>query len=103
MYKCNSCKEGIKEPVVEIYREESEYFGRPVYEPITIYKCPHCGSDDIEEVQACEICGSATSDYFKHFCDFCHTNLEYDLEKIKEQYKLTQDKLEDMIAEHFGW
>ncbi len=103
MYICENCKEEFSEPEIKTIEEPCEYWGAQVSAYLHIETCPFCGSEDIEEVQACEICGHATSDFFRHFCDFCHKNFEYDLTQIKHDYKITQEQLEDLITEHFGW
>ena len=46
-YKCNECDSEFDE--LGSYKENiGEYWGIPVYE--TFYCCPHCKSDDYEEV-----------------------------------------------------
>jgi DNA-directed RNA polymerase subunit RPC12/RpoP len=103
MYVCQECGEEFKELKIHTIEEPSEYWGRPVVEQINIGVCPYCGSEDIKEVQICEICGRPTSDYFSHYCDDCQRDLGRKFDRIKEQYKIDQDQLEELIAEHFGW
>lgn len=50
MYKCMCCKKVFSEPL----RDETTY---EIYlgidggnTPLTVYKCPSCGSEDIEEI-----------------------------------------------------
>lgn len=50
MYKCNDCDEFFSEPL----RDETTY---EMYlgidggnTPLTVYKCPYCGSEDINEI-----------------------------------------------------
>lgn len=48
MFRCNECGKEFEEPkVVPEYR--GEFWGSPAYEDE--YYCPHCGSDDYEEIR----------------------------------------------------
>lgn len=103
MWICTDCKEEFSSPNQTVYEEPCEYWGAQVSETIVVQTCPYCGSEDIEEVQACQICGSATPSYDKDFCEQCHRDFEGDLEQLKHDYKIDQDQLKDLITEHFGW
>lgn len=51
MFRCNECGTEFEEPkVVSEYR--GEFWGFPAYEDE--YYCPHCCSDDYEEVKGQE-------------------------------------------------
>ena len=103
MYKCRECGEGFSEPRLETHDEWSEYWGRPVAETLVVEYCPMCGSEEIEEVNECKICGSATKDIFSEYCDDCHADLSKALEAIEHDFGIDYESLQDMLAEHFGW
>lgn len=50
-YKC-SCGAVLKETEIEVesYQENmGEFWGAPAYETFYIYRCPRCGSEELEE------------------------------------------------------
>lgn len=50
MYKCNECEERFLEPV-ETKTTYEMYLGIDGGNtPLTVYKCPYCGSEDISEI-----------------------------------------------------
>ena len=100
MYRCLDCKEIFDEPDARTWEEVSEYWGRPVGEKFTEYTCPSCGSDDIEEMNECSICGGPAED---DFCPECHKYLEARLDEIERELKTDYLTLQELIAEHFGW
>lgn len=100
MFKCLDCGEIFEEPSVETWNETSEYWGRPVNEPFTVYTCPSCGSDDLDKLNECPICGGPAED---DFCADCHKYLEDRLEDITRELKTDYVTVQDLIAEHFGW
>lgn len=54
MYYCMDC--GAEFDLPERHREDvGEYMGRTAYEDF--YACPFCGSEEIDEMMKCEICG----------------------------------------------
>ena len=101
MYLCTNCKEEFREPDLRTYEEPSEYWGRPVSEKFTVAMCPHCASEDIEEVNECKICGHATIDTFSSFCRDCHDDLSKKLTELQDRYRIDYYTLQDFIAEHF--
>ena len=50
-YKCLDCQHDFDEQnlIHEILYDTVEYWGSDVKMPYNIYKCPYCGSEDIEE------------------------------------------------------
>lgn len=49
-YKCCLCGAELEfDDLKRIEESRGEFWGTPCYE--TIYVCPHCGSDDIEELE----------------------------------------------------
>ena len=54
MYYCQNCGAEFERP--DRCREDiGEYMGRTAYEDF--YVCPSCGSDDVDEMMKCELCG----------------------------------------------
>lgn len=53
-YKCDNCRRQFDEPSEERTTYES-YFGVgglfPNSTPMTLYVCPYCGSEDIDEIE----------------------------------------------------
>ncbi|MDE6149781.1 MAG: hypothetical protein K2F81_06775, partial [Ruminococcus sp.] len=53
---CNSCNYIFDDQVMKCSKENmGEHFGSPYYE--SSYLCPRCKSDDISEINKCEVCG----------------------------------------------
>lgn len=100
IYKCLDCREYFAEPTTERIEEWSEYWGRPVAETIVKERCPHCGSEDITEVNECISCLRPTE---ATFCKECHKELDEYLKAIQEVFDLDYEHLQEFIAEHFGW
>jgi DNA-directed RNA polymerase subunit RPC12/RpoP len=51
MYKCNDCEERFLEPVV-VKTTYEMYLGIDGGNtPLTVYKCPYCGSEEIIELE----------------------------------------------------
>lgn len=66
MWLCNDCKNEFTEPKMRKTTFESEYGVShlfPTSHECTIKECPVCGSDDIEELRECDICGEYVPDY----------------------------------------
>lgn len=73
MYQCAKCYEMFAEPIADEvggYAEEKMY----------VYRCPDCGSDDIEELLVCECCGTGyipkfygdgTPNHWVELCEDC--------------------------------
>lgn len=51
MYKCENCNRIFEEEelIEETVYDTVEYWGQNVSMPYSFYKCPECGSEDIEE------------------------------------------------------
>ncbi len=60
MFYCNDCKHEFSEPKV-IETTYEEYYGVSDKfidnHKMSLEKCPHCGSDNIEEMKECDRCG----------------------------------------------
>jgi len=59
MYKCARCGELFEEP--NTYEE----YG------ITYGECPHCGSEELTELEQCKGCHEWTKETFGGLCRFC--------------------------------
>lgn len=60
MYYCNNCKDEFEEPARERTTFEDFYGVSHLFNTshdFDLLKCPNCGSDDIEEMATCDICG----------------------------------------------
>jgi len=68
MYICERCRETFDFPNVET-DFTSEYFGAIVSHKIGV--CPYCGSDEIGEMDKCEICGEWIAPG-EELCECCH-------------------------------
>ena len=55
MYKCNECEEKFTEPVTEETTWEMFYGIDGGHTPLTLYKCPYCGSEDVSEIEIVDI------------------------------------------------
>lgn len=91
MFKCKDCGNFFKEPNRTPMEEDTGYVEQT---------CPHCGSDYFEEAHACPICGEPTTE---DFCQGCYDIVKEGLEALKEKLGATQDNLEQIIVNHFGW
>ena len=103
MYVCKDCKAAFEEPHTRNVYETHEYWGAPATETFVIETCPECGSEYIEERNACKSCGMPTEDRAKEYCPDCHKDLALELERLQARYRLNSRELEDFIAEHLGW
>ena len=98
MWYCEYCKKFFDEPAM--YTEghrgmDSDHFYQEA-------QCPTCGETWIEEVHECRVCGDPCMPH-NEFCDDCHDSLGFYLRTIKEKFKITEEDLQDMIVEHYGW
>jgi len=101
MYRCHDCGEVFSEPSLVDVSQTHEYWGATVTEPLFEETCTACGSDWIEEVNRCGVCGEGTADDCKYFCIECHENLSFDLKMIQQEMDLDFEQLQDIILEHF--
>lgn len=109
MYYCHNCENFFSE-----YELEEETVRTGVYAPdgyeehFTADVCPHCGSDELEEVNDCPICGDPCLPG-EHFCDNCRQEMRAQLTDIFSEWavrhrvykadiaELTEDVLEGMM------
>lgn len=91
MYKCNECEKFFNDPVIGQMEQDTGYVEQT---------CPHCGSDYFEEAHECPLCGEPTTE---DFCQGCYDIVKEGLEALKEKLGATQDNLEQIISNHFGW
>lgn len=88
MYICERCQETFDFPNVET-DFTSEYFGRPVNHKIGV--CPYCGSEEIEEMDKCEVCGEWT-DPGEELCDNCRGLIKDIADDIRKKARYTTDR-----------
>jgi DNA-directed RNA polymerase subunit RPC12/RpoP len=71
--RCSECGEIFDNPH-RVTMEDSDV-GAAAFRKYVEYACPHCGSDEWDEVGECELCGSMKSETFMsgraHFCLEC--------------------------------
>lgn len=82
MYYCEMCGETFEEPAKKRITFE-EFYGVsnlfPNGTPTTVQVCPQCNSDDIAELQQCEICQEwykeeqlqDTTEFINGGCGYC--------------------------------
>lgn len=91
MFKCKDCGRFFEQPIVCEMEKDTGYVEQT---------CPHCGGDYFEEAHACPLCGEPTTE---DFCQDCYDIVKEGLEALKEKLGATQDNLEQIISNHFGW
>ena len=60
MWECNDCHEEFETPSKEKMAFETYYGVSNLFQDrnyFDLLTCPHCGSEDIEELKTCDICG----------------------------------------------
>lgn len=57
MYYCKDCGEVFSEPETKTETWYEEVWGAMQPFSETICKCPHCGSEDIDDAVSCDNCG----------------------------------------------
>lgn len=90
MYKCEHCGMFFQTPT-EFYEADTGF---------REYRCPHCGDDHFEDAHECPICGELTTG---DFCDDCYQQVNETLSRLKDEMRMTQDQLEDIVSNNFGW
>lgn len=90
MYKCSHCKNYFQTPT-EMYEADTGYRG---------YRCPHCGDDEFEDAHECPICGDLTTE---DYCSDCYQQVNAVLSQLKSDMGMTQEQLEDIVSNNFGW
>lgn len=72
---CNNCNSIFDDAeMIAIKENIGDHFGIPYYEPL--YLCPCCKSDDISEINKCEVCGEYEIELMfcedsKYRCSLC--------------------------------
>lgn len=104
--------------MVQIVREQLEEHmwcedcGKPVsVEELTEYedgfvfyhelKCNECGGDQLVGIKTCA-CGNEMSEN-DEFCSNCYYDLNQALTEFRDDHRLSQDQLEEIVANFFGW
>lgn len=87
---CINCHESVT--VEEEHDYETNYHH---------YTCPECGNDDLQGITICA-CGNEKGESEK-FCHSCVTDVTQTLTEFRDDHGMTQDDLEEIIADHFGW
>lgn len=88
MYICTDCRQTFDSPncVLDSY---SEYWGAIAHHYKSV--CPHCGSDDFEEMDKCEICGEWI-DPGAELCDNCRDLIKSIANDIRAKARYTTDR-----------
>ena len=63
-------------------------------------ECDICGSDDVQEVEHCSICGRPAIDTF---CADCKDTVADTLEGLQQTLGANKHDFEDIVAEYFMW
>ena len=103
MYICDNCKHIFEEPA-EQYDFTSECWGAPVTHSVNV--CPNCGSDEIDEMDKCDVCGEYIAPG-EGVCDNCrglirdivgyirhrvnYTAMKYNLTYEELMYRIIED------------
>jgi|GEM_PF-5120035 len=93
---CNNCNEETSEPPVRVYR----YHGTQPDE--TVYCCPYCGSDDLEEMKRCDniVRGQLCSGWHrpdKRLCPDCWHDLSVRVRMLLDSLTSEEeDAIDDM-------
>lgn len=103
MYFCNRCRQMFDSPDA-VYDFSSEAWGRTVEHYVNV--CPHCKSDDFDEMDKCDICGEWISPG-QDICDNCEElirDISKDIQSraryVTLRYKLKYDEfIEHLIQE----
>lgn len=90
MYRCNDCGADFGNPKIE--RDDWEEY----------YVCPRCGSEELDEMQPCAVCGNPA--YLgETLCSSCKTDFENELndfiKTMCERFSFTRDQVIEMIGE----
>lgn len=99
MYYCHECENFFTESEIE-----EKTFGTGVYAPdgyeehFTADVCPHCGSDELEEVNECPICGDPCLPD-EHFCDNCKQEMRAQLTDTLSEWAVRHRVYRRDIAE----
>ena len=102
---CQDCGETFDESEIEVDRayEYSDRIGHGGMYWDDEYRCPHCGSEDIDECEICDLCGEyfppskleyvGSSDF--HACEDCRDNLRRIVKAVVEDTVGEFEGLED--------
>lgn len=91
MNYCNDCKEIFDLPTEKSHTESHG-------ERITEYRCPECGSRDIEKAGRCELCNEPVS-MMQDYCESCKALLDEGLAEIENYLRTDRKKLLKAISE----
>ena len=83
IYYCNDCCEFIEEQDLDSRPCELED-GLPRGTKISL--CPYCGSEDLEEADFCERCGTPIPPD-EHLCQDCEDDLGYGVRSLIESFQ----------------
>lgn len=90
MYRCFVCGERFDEP--HVYQEETGVVAPDGTKEIWDYEtCPHCGSEDFNELETCECCGEP-KEYkelvdFSDFCEDCYEELKTLMLDVEKRFR----------------
>lgn len=103
MYFCNRCKETF-DSLDAVYDFSSEAWGQTVRHYRSV--CPHCGSDDYDEMDKCEICGEYIMPG-EGICENCRVLVEDMTDSIRGRlreisitHKINYEELLEKIIEN---
>lgn len=103
-YYCNECGEFFSEDEADCVSDfHAELIGMGGDCSETFMVCPHCGSDDFDYANECELCGDPIQD--GHFCEDCKVTffakMDEFFEGIKTENKVDNDVINDLIEDYF--
>lgn len=94
MYRCNDCGADFEKPKIE--RDDWEEY----------YVCPRCGSEELDEMQPCAVCGNPAylGETLCNACKVEFANMVDDFVKTMcERFSFTRGEAIDMIGEFLGF
>ncbi len=100
-YFCHNCKCVVCEDELDSVEVYSQTWDSPAeYE----WRCPICGSEEVEVADTCELCGEPIDpDRPIHFCEECESDLDYYIGQISEALSrdlgIPQDKARQALFE----
>ena len=82
-YYCNDCCEIFDESEAD---SRETVLGDSMPPGTRVALCPYCGSDDLEEADTCERCGTPIPPD-EHLCDDCRDDLGYGVRSLIESFR----------------
>lgn len=81
-YYCVHCNNSFdeEEGIYKVSWSNSNYIGHGGGFPDISFKCPYCGSEEVEEAKYCPICG----EYHIDEGDYCDACIEFYTPRVKE-------------------